>query len=543
DLTQLNRLHFHQTIFSEPFIAPSEMAVSDGSPTPQMVGNAFVEQYYSILHQEPDQVHRFYHESSVLSRPEEDGSMTMVTTTVEINKKILSLDYTSFRVEILSADAQPSHKDGVVVVVTGCLTGSDNMKRKFTQSFFLAPQDKGYFVLNDIFRYIDEYKSVDIESVPANDADESAPTDTFTPEPDVINVAEDVPDSQTVVDDDISVNKEVSQPLENGNLSVAEKVVPVNHVNESSHLEPHSHAEKAASSNSQEDTPKKSFASIVNALKENAAPFYVRASPVKPVEQPRVPSVQALEVPALTIENPTEKNNENGGKAYAIFVANLPMNATVEQLDRVFKKFGPIKRDGIQVRSSKQQGSCFGFVEFESATSMQSALENAMRKIEESSCGFSSFIGSCVHINASANLILQSWCSLGDVAAGAFSTKEFTGFPFSRRCQMLTVLTILCSIKFCADNVCSSLMQLTMIGGGIHQEEVDTGMTEMITSGAVATTAVVAVVVAMEIGMIILRNEGSFLAGLEEATMVVGVAMEKLCQGVIRMEEKSLVNQ
>jgi len=29
------------------------------------------------------------------------------------------------------------------------------------------------------------------------------------------------------------------------------------------------------------------------------------------------------------------------------------MNATVEQLERVFKKFGPIKRDGIQVRSSK----------------------------------------------------------------------------------------------------------------------------------------------------------------------------------------------
>ena len=68
--------------------------------------------------------------------------------------------------------------------MTGCLTGSDNLKRKFTQSFFLAPQDKGYFVLNDVFRYVDEYKSVDIESVPANDAaDESAPTDAFVPEP------------------------------------------------------------------------------------------------------------------------------------------------------------------------------------------------------------------------------------------------------------------------------------------------------------------------------------------------------------------------
>jgi len=81
----------------------------------------------------------------------------------------------------------------------------------------------------------------------------------------VIHDAEDVPDSQTtVVDDDISVSKDVSQPLENGKLLVAEKVVPVNHVKESSHVEHQSHAEKAASSNSQEDTPKKSFASIVS---------------------------------------------------------------------------------------------------------------------------------------------------------------------------------------------------------------------------------------------------------------------------------------
>lgn len=41
------------------------------------------------------------------------------------------------------------------------------------------------------------------------------------------------------------------------------------------------------------------------------------------------------------------------GKSYAIFVAKLPMNATVEELEKVFKQFGPIKRDGIQVRSNK----------------------------------------------------------------------------------------------------------------------------------------------------------------------------------------------
>lgn len=29
-------------------------------------------------------------------------------------------------------------------------------RRKFVQTFFLAPQKKGYFVLNDIFHFIDE---------------------------------------------------------------------------------------------------------------------------------------------------------------------------------------------------------------------------------------------------------------------------------------------------------------------------------------------------------------------------------------------------
>lgn len=70
-----------------------EMAVPEAvqTPTPQMVGNAFVEQYYSILHRDPDQVHRFYHDSSVMSRPEEDGTMTTVTTTAVSSKNGLQL--------------------------------------------------------------------------------------------------------------------------------------------------------------------------------------------------------------------------------------------------------------------------------------------------------------------------------------------------------------------------------------------------------------------------------------------------------------------
>lgn len=40
-------------------------------------------------------------------------------------------------------------------------------------------------------------------------------------------------------------------------------------------------------------------------------------------------------------------------EGHSIYVRNLPFDATVEQLEEEFKKFGPIKRDGIQVRSNK----------------------------------------------------------------------------------------------------------------------------------------------------------------------------------------------
>lgn len=51
------------------------------APSAQVVGNAFVEQYYHILHQSPGLVHRFYQDSSLLSRPDSGGEMKTVTTT------------------------------------------------------------------------------------------------------------------------------------------------------------------------------------------------------------------------------------------------------------------------------------------------------------------------------------------------------------------------------------------------------------------------------------------------------------------------------
>lgn len=45
------------------------------------MGNAFVHQYYNILHQSPELVYRFYQEASRLGRPAGTGADGMDTVT------------------------------------------------------------------------------------------------------------------------------------------------------------------------------------------------------------------------------------------------------------------------------------------------------------------------------------------------------------------------------------------------------------------------------------------------------------------------------
>lgn len=72
----------------------------------------------------------------------------------------MSSNYKYCSVEAKSTDAQESMGGGIIVAVTGCLTRKDNnVKCNFSQTFFLAKQEKGFFVLNDILRLSDVSES------------------------------------------------------------------------------------------------------------------------------------------------------------------------------------------------------------------------------------------------------------------------------------------------------------------------------------------------------------------------------------------------
>ncbi|XP_027329487.1 ras GTPase-activating protein-binding protein 1 [Abrus precatorius] len=360
------------------------MAIQEANPetTPsaQVVGNAFVEQYYHILHQSPNLVHRFYQDSSILSRSDSNGVMTTVTTTKDINEKIISLNYEDYTAEIKTADAQESYEKGVIVLVTGCLTGKDNVRRKFSQTFFLAPQDKGYYVLNDVFRYIEENDTLQLNSTSINVINENAEA-VHMPESEDVHAPEHlVADTAASVEgENLNNGAEVYDPQDEEEGSVIDEEVtePPTDLSQNDIVTIHD-----STSAVQDYAPRTSYASIV--MKSNTASSHVYV----PSRAARVGSAQSTEQWSTTAKStpvpealgpssdsaPGSSDVHEEAEGHSIYIRNLPFNATVEQLEEVFQKFGPIKHGGIQVRSSKH-GFCFGFVEFEELSSMHSALE------------------------------------------------------------------------------------------------------------------------------------------------------------------------
>lgn len=68
------------TIYFMQMTVPTENPPAAVFPGAQYVGKAFVDQYFYVLSISPESLYKFYHDSSLLSRPNMHGSMISVTT-------------------------------------------------------------------------------------------------------------------------------------------------------------------------------------------------------------------------------------------------------------------------------------------------------------------------------------------------------------------------------------------------------------------------------------------------------------------------------
>ena len=86
----------------------------------------------------------------------------------EINSQISSMNFKNKKVFITNVDSQQSSNGGILVQVLGEMSNQEPNCQKFCQTFFLAQQPSGYYILNDIFRFLKE--EIDIEDEEVGDS-------------------------------------------------------------------------------------------------------------------------------------------------------------------------------------------------------------------------------------------------------------------------------------------------------------------------------------------------------------------------------------
>ena len=141
----------------------------------------FLRQYYTMLSRETDKVHFFYKDQSYSHHGVEgDQEVPLCLGLEKIHHRINSLGYSGCRVFISNIDCQPSINGGIMIMTVGKIHLKSGSIKRFAQTVFLAEQPSGYYVLNDIFRFInvEPGNPVPVEKgfIPPNKADETVVT-------------------------------------------------------------------------------------------------------------------------------------------------------------------------------------------------------------------------------------------------------------------------------------------------------------------------------------------------------------------------------
>ncbi|XP_043807121.1 nuclear transport factor 2 isoform X2 [Manihot esculenta] len=361
--------------------------------TAAQVGTYFVGQYYQLLQQQPEFVYQFYSDTSTMLRI--DGTIREnATTMLQIHALIMSLNYAG--IEIRTAHSLESWNGGVLVMVSGSVQVKDfSGRRKFVETFFLAPQEKGYFVLNDVFHFIDEEQ---IHHHPAvllahNNLESKLYVPTAIPEP-----------VQNYLMGGENQTREFAAPAEakeNGavdsygfseqqpqQVSESENVREENSMDSNGSLQNTvTTAEDQLSASVKEpigETQKHTYASIV--AKRQSVPSV--APPTSDLNHAPQPTSQQATVTSNSFEKSRAETFEEisaledgeirsvyVGEIRSVYVRNLPTTVSAAEIEEEFKNFGKIVPDGVVIRSRKDVGVCYAFVEFEDMTGVHNAVK------------------------------------------------------------------------------------------------------------------------------------------------------------------------
>jgi len=330
--------------------------------SPSTVGNKFVLSFYTHMNKNPQELQRFYKENSVLTNGSE-GTFGANEETVcgveEINKKIQHLDFRNARVTLSVVDCQASSNGGVIVMVVGHLSNKEEPFRKFVQTFFLAEQQKGsFYVLNDIFRFLDDGKTNEPSSVPT--AEYPVTEEPSRPPLQEHREPESKPKEQM---------KPVQPPSEANSTSSKENTgenqptkISTPPTKSSNQPQSSNTAMKPAVSTQKASTPEEKPVPKTwsNVAAQPETTNNLTSTPPQPTKTPPPTNKPATRLPIV----------DKIPSGSALFINNVPFNATEDQLKVVFTKFGQIQNASI----IPQKG--YGFLAFTTVEAAQKAIQS-----------------------------------------------------------------------------------------------------------------------------------------------------------------------
>lgn len=328
-------------------------------PSSSEIAGQFITDYYHVLHDEPQNIHKFYKEDSVFSASDptkgEDQTFTLVGKQ-DIKQQIHTIGILGQKkpINVVSVHIQDSLFGSVLIVVKGFFGRKAQSPKYFIQTFLLAEQQpSGYYVRNDVLLFYDPAPSPTTpngssdakshsttSSTPVEKPKETPPHEEkpVVPEPKPQQITSPEPQTEHKTE---SVKQESPQSQPAPAPTTTEKKEPI--VNDKP---------------KEKSKPLNWAAAVTQGAQEGsvvAAPKPVEPVKPKPQEKKVIKTEPAKDVPLV------------------ICARNLPYESTPKQVEDVFKEFGTIKH--LELLNG------FAFIEYTTSDGAQKALASKGLKV------------------------------------------------------------------------------------------------------------------------------------------------------------------
>ena len=140
--------------YALPTVSTQKVALVAPTVSHEEIALTFVRHYFTLMHNDISLVHRLYGKTSQFVCAMEGEASTVLVGDQAINKKLLELDVGGCNVAVSSIDSMFSVENCVLVKTMGRLYMRNNTCLKFSQTVLLAPQPTGYYILQEVFRYL-----------------------------------------------------------------------------------------------------------------------------------------------------------------------------------------------------------------------------------------------------------------------------------------------------------------------------------------------------------------------------------------------------